>query len=94
MLLDAPCTALGLRPKLQQPLSLPDLLDAAVYQRQLLAAAVQLVQPGGFLVYSTCSISPGESWRRQGGWKAGGKGGCWLWWRNAVVTCHSAGAAS
>lgn len=63
MLLDAPCTALGLRPKLQQSLSLPQLLEAAAYQRQLLAAAVRLVEPGGYLVYSTCSVGPGE-----GGW--------------------------
>lgn len=60
MLLDAPCTALGLRPKLAQPLTLPELLEAAAYQRQLLAAAVRLVKPGGYLVYSTCSVSPGE----------------------------------
>jgi 16S rRNA C967 or C1407 C5-methylase (RsmB/RsmF family) len=60
VLLDAPCTALGLRPKLQQPLTLKELLETAAYQRQLLAAAVRLVQPGGFLVYSTCSVSPGE----------------------------------
>lgn len=62
VLLDAPCTALGLRPKLQQPLTLRELLDTAAYQRQLLAAAVRLVKPGGFLVYSTCSVSPGERW--------------------------------
>jgi hypothetical protein len=59
VLLDAPCTALGLKPKLAQPLSLLELLEAAAYQRQLLAAAVRLVKPGGYLVYSTCSISPG-----------------------------------
>jgi hypothetical protein len=59
VLLDAPCTALGLRPKLQQPLTLTQLLEAAAYQRQLLAAAVHLVRPGGYLVFSTCSISPG-----------------------------------
>jgi hypothetical protein len=59
VLLDAPCTALGLRPRLQQALTLPQLLEAAAYQRKLLAAAVQLVRKGGSLVYSTCSISPG-----------------------------------
>jgi hypothetical protein len=32
---------------------------ACALQRALLAAAVQLVKPGGVLVYSTCTISPG-----------------------------------
>jgi len=61
VLLDAPCTALGVRPRLQQPLNLQQLLEAAAYQQKLLAAAVRLVAPGGYLVYSTCSISPGEA---------------------------------
>jgi len=36
------------------------LLETALYQRQLLATAVQLLKPGGFLVFSTCTINPGE----------------------------------
>jgi 16S rRNA C967 or C1407 C5-methylase (RsmB/RsmF family) len=79
VLLDAPCTALGIRPRLQQTLTLQELLEAAAYQRQLLAAAVRLLQPGGYLVYSTCSISPGE---REGELIRGGRSnscrGSWL----------------
>ena len=59
ILLDAPCSALGLRPRLQQTADLPSLLRAAEYQRQMLDAAVALLQPGGSLVYSTCTINPG-----------------------------------
>ncbi|WIA32337.1 hypothetical protein OEZ86_003175 [Tetradesmus obliquus] len=52
VLLDAPCTALGLRPRLLQQQQLSLLLETAAYQ---------LVKPGGVLVYSTCTISPAEN---------------------------------
>mmetsp|Transcript_26195 Transcript_26195/g.62302 ORF Transcript_26195/g.62302 Transcript_26195/m.62302 type:complete len:414 (-) Transcript_26195:294-1535(-) len=61
ILLDAPCSGLGLRPRLAQTATLRDLEGAAAYQRRLLEAAVALLRPGGFLVYSTCSIWPGEN---------------------------------
>jgi protein-L-isoaspartate O-methyltransferase len=80
VLLDAPCTALGLRPRLAQQHSLPQLLDMAAYQRRLLAAAVQLVRPGGALVYSTCSISPG--------WV-----GCFFFWGGGRGVCGAVGLA-
>jgi hypothetical protein len=59
ILLDAPCTALGVRPRLQSPHTLEALLQTAAYQRRLLGVAVQLLRPGGTLVYSTCSFNPG-----------------------------------
>lgn len=39
--------------------TLRELEQTAIYQRRILAAAVQLVRPGGALVFSTCSINPG-----------------------------------
>ena len=47
-----------LGPGLKTPL-LP-LLQTARYQRKLMRVAVELLKPGGTMVYSTCSISPGE----------------------------------
>ncbi|CAI5465095.1 unnamed protein product [Closterium sp. Yama58-4] len=62
VLLDGPCSALGLRPRLfAANVSLGELRKNAVYQRRLIDAAVRLVKPGGTLVYSTCSINPGEN---------------------------------
>eukprot|EP00897_Mesotaenium_endlicherianum_P005071 jgi/Mesen1/4592/ME000232S03853 len=62
VLLDAPCSALGLRPRLfAGQVTLEDLRSNAVYQRRLLDQAVQLVKPGGVLVYSTCTLNPGEN---------------------------------
>jgi len=61
IMLDAPCTGLGLRPRLTQELKLADLEGAAAYQRTLIDTAVALLRPSGRLVYSTCSINPGSA---------------------------------
>eukprot|EP00891_Asterochloris_glomerata_P009936 jgi/Astpho2/9936/e_gw1.00152.20.1_t len=58
ILLDAPCTGLGLRPRLMQHATLD---YTARYQRKLIRVAVELLKPGGTMVYSTCSISPAEN---------------------------------
>ena len=61
ILVDAPCSALGLRPRLLQTATVAYLRQCAVYQRRILDAAVQLLKPGGVLVYSTCSFYPGTT---------------------------------
>lgn len=61
ILVDAPCSALGLRPRLAQPVTRPALFRFAGYQRALLRCAVALLRPGGSLVFSTCTISPLEN---------------------------------
>ena len=58
VLVDAPCTGLGAlrrRPEARWRRSPDDIADLVRLQRQLLAAAVGLVRPGGVVVYSTCS---------------------------------------
>jgi 16S rRNA (cytosine967-C5)-methyltransferase len=63
VLLDAPCTATGaIRrhpdvPHLKQP---EDVARLAVVQENLLRAAVDMLRPGGMLVYCTCSLEPQE----------------------------------
>lgn len=59
VLLDAPCSALGLRPRLLLDWKVPQLEALAAYQRALLHAAVHVLRPGGSLVYCTCTINPG-----------------------------------
>ncbi|XP_060187145.1 rRNA (cytosine-C(5))-methyltransferase NOP2C isoform X2 [Lycium barbarum] len=62
VLLDAPCSALGLRPRLFAGEDTIDSLRSdAKYQRKMFDQAVQLVRPGGVIVYSTCTINPGEN---------------------------------
>uniref|UniRef100_A0ACD5TGN8 Uncharacterized protein n=1 Tax=Avena sativa TaxID=4498 RepID=A0ACD5TGN8_AVESA len=62
VLLDAPCSALGLRPRLfVGEETLESLRKNATYQRRMFDQAVKLVRPGGVIVYSTCTINPGEN---------------------------------
>ncbi|CAA7026411.1 unnamed protein product [Microthlaspi erraticum] len=62
VLLDAPCSALGLRPRLFAGLeTVISLRNHGRYQRKMFDQAVQLVRVGGILVYSTCTINPSEN---------------------------------
>lgn len=62
VLLDAPCSALGLRPRLfAGEDTIESLRNHAKYQRRMFDQAVQLARPGGIIVYSTCTINPGEN---------------------------------
>lgn len=60
ILVDAPCTATGLRPRLESDATVRSVAAAAETQRAMLAVAAALLEPGGTLVYSTCSITPHE----------------------------------
>ncbi|PKA51571.1 16S rRNA (cytosine967-C5)-methyltransferase [Apostasia shenzhenica] len=64
VLLDAPCSGLGVLSKkadLRWNRRLEDLMELKELQDELLDAAASLVKPGGVLVYSTCSIDPAEN---------------------------------
>jgi len=67
VLLDVPCTGLGVlakRADLRWRRSPEDLEEMAALQDELLDAAATLVKPGGLLVYSTCTIEPEENEHR------------------------------
>ena len=61
ILLDPPCSALGLRPRLSHACSLEDLKGYRSYQRQFIEVAVALLREGGELVFSTCTFDPMEN---------------------------------
>ena len=62
ILLDPPCTGLGLRPRLQMGRhKYADVMESADYQRRLLKTAWQRLKVGGVLSYSTCTLSPAEN---------------------------------
>ena len=67
VLLDVPCSGLGVlskRADLRWQRAPEDLDELAALQDELLDAAARLVQPGGLLVYSTCTIEPEENEER------------------------------
>ncbi|XP_077534187.1 tRNA (cytosine(72)-C(5))-methyltransferase NSUN6 [Haemaphysalis longicornis] len=61
ILLDAPCSALGGRPRLSYEQSAKALRSYPPQQRALVETAVHLLRPGGVLLYSTCSVSSAEN---------------------------------
>jgi 16S rRNA (cytosine967-C5)-methyltransferase len=64
MLLDAPCLGTGTfarHPDARWRVT-PEALDSLVrLQAELLEGAASVVKPGGWLVYSTCSLEPEEN---------------------------------
>ncbi|XP_067649242.1 tRNA (cytosine(72)-C(5))-methyltransferase NSUN6-like [Haliotis asinina] len=61
IILDAPCSALGQRPASRNRMKLSELKSYAVYQRKLFSKAVELLKPGGVLVFSTCTVTREEN---------------------------------
>ncbi|CAG9321447.1 NSUN6 [Blepharisma stoltei] len=59
ILLDAPCSGLGQRPKLSfQEINVD---STALYQKKFLEIACEMLKPGGILVYSTCTVTQEEN---------------------------------
>ena len=64
VLIDAPCSGLGIlhkKPDIMHKVNPKDLKELPLLQMKLLAACSAYVKPGGVLVYSTCTINPGEN---------------------------------
>lgn len=64
ILLDAPCSGtgtLGRNPEIKWRLRPEDLADLGRRQKALLANALEVLAPGGLLVYSTCSLEAEEN---------------------------------
>lgn len=55
VLLDAPCTGLGQRPRLS--FQETKIQETAVYQKAFLDVASKVLKVGGKLLYSTCTVS-------------------------------------
>jgi len=61
VLVDPPCTALGVRPKLYEEASGAEVFSSAAFQKQFLRVAARIVKPGGVVVYSTCTLTLQEN---------------------------------
>ena len=64
VLLDAPCTGLGIlrrKPDIKWARETKDIDSITTLQKRLINAASRLVKPGGVFVYSTCTVLPEEN---------------------------------
>ncbi len=61
VLIDPPCTDMGVRPRLFDVKTMETVKSTAEYQRQFIKVAWRLLRPGGILIYSTCTIPPLEN---------------------------------
>lgn len=62
IVLDPPCSALGLRPKLfVAQKNLNELEKHVEYQKKFVAQAIKLLKVGGCMSYSTCTINGSEN---------------------------------
>ena len=61
VIVDPPCTNLGVRPKVYDSKRLRDSIAAARYQRGFIAAAAKLLKPGGRMLYSVCTLAWDEA---------------------------------
>ncbi|MGC8572838.1 MAG: RNA (cytosine-C(5)-)-methyltransferase [Caldisphaera sp.] len=61
VLIDPPCTNLGVIPKLYDQKSLRDMIVLTKYQKQFINEAFKLLKPGGTLIYSTCTLTYSEN---------------------------------
>ena len=64
LLADLPCSGLGVIGKkrdIKYKVTKESLAELAALQRKILDAVWQYVKPGGILVYSTCTVNPGEN---------------------------------
>lgn len=59
-LIDPPCSALGLRPKVYDFSTLDRVNNLADYQKQFIKAGSKVTKPGGIIVYSVCTYTTQE----------------------------------
>lgn len=57
VLIDPPCSALGLRPKIYDHTTHLHMQDLADYQKQFIKSAREIIRPGGAIVYSVCTFT-------------------------------------
>jgi len=57
ILVDPPCSALGIMPKIYEYTPKKEIEALARYQKQFLKEASKIVEPGGRIVYSVCTLT-------------------------------------
>lgn len=57
IILDPPCSSLGVRPKLYDEKTYEEVLNLSNYQIQFFKPAYELLKKNGLLIYSTCTVT-------------------------------------
>ncbi|MBP1357524.1 MAG: RsmB/NOP family class I SAM-dependent RNA methyltransferase, partial [Sulfolobus sp.] len=63
VMIDPPCSDLGVRPKIYDKKTNDDILILHSYQKQFLNAAYKILKKGGTVIYSTCTLTSWENER-------------------------------
>ncbi|MCY0862846.1 MULTISPECIES: RsmB/NOP family class I SAM-dependent RNA methyltransferase [Metallosphaera] len=61
VMIDPPCSALGVRPKIFDRKTKEDIQNFSSYQKQFLNSAYKILKPGGTVIYSTCTTTLAEN---------------------------------
>jgi len=61
VIIDPPCSALGIRPKLYDKKTEQDILNFHKYQKQFLNSAYKILKKNGVVIYSTCTVTTWEN---------------------------------
>ena len=61
VIVDPPCSDLGVRPKLYDRKTLRDIVNLMLYQRRFIEAAARILRKGGRMLYSTCTLTREEN---------------------------------
>ncbi|MGC8936742.1 MAG: RsmB/NOP family class I SAM-dependent RNA methyltransferase, partial [Candidatus Methanomethylicaceae archaeon] len=61
VIVDPPCSALGVRPKLYEEATYAKVKGCAEYQKQFMRVASKITKKGGVIVYSTCTLTLEEN---------------------------------
>jgi len=61
VILDPPCSALGVRPKLYYDRKLNEINALVRYQKQFVKQAIKILKNGGLLLYTTCTLTLDEN---------------------------------
>jgi 16S rRNA (cytosine967-C5)-methyltransferase len=64
VMLDAPCSSLGViqrHPEIRWRVTNESFASIQILQKQLLSAAVEVIKPGGYILYSVCTFTDEET---------------------------------
>jgi len=61
VLIDPPCSNLGIRPKVYDTKTKKDIINYHNYQKQFLNSAYKILKKGGVVIYSTCTVTTWEN---------------------------------